>query len=196
MGLHGNRHHFSVCSANSGLKFYISSSANNGGLFFLDFHTCHSEKRLANGSEMLNRIHGICHRSDGTVVITDRDANQFKEFNTLTNQVTIVAGTGSGGSRDGTDLSACFAQPTGVCCENDTCSIYVIDTSAGRLRLISSIQPLISYIYNLWLFLSAFHLTTDEKVPRKLSYDETIVRVQRYYDFHAEASRKVQIIKG
>lgn len=31
---------------------------------------------------------------------------------------------------------------------------------------------------------------------RKLNYDETIVRVQHYYDFHAEASRKVQIIKS
>ena len=172
---------FSICFANSGLKFYISSSAQNGGLFLLDFHACHCEKLLANGSEMLNRIHGICHRSDGTVVITDRDANQVKELNTLTNQVTIVAGYGSSGSRDGTGLTACFAQATGVCCEKDTRSIYVIYTSAGRLRLITSIQALLSYLYNLWLFLSAFHLTTDERIYQELNYDETIVRVQHYY---------------
>ena len=159
---------FSVCFANSGLKFYISSSADNGRLFLLDFHVCHCEKRLANGSEMLNRIHGICHSSDGTVVITDREAKQVKEFNTLTNQITIVVGSGSSGSRNGTGLTACFAQATGVCCEKNTHSIYVIDTSAGRLRLITSIQALISYLCNLWLFLPAFHSTTDERVHQEI----------------------------
>ena len=94
-------------------------------------------------------------------------------------------------------LTACFAQATGVCCKKDTRSIYVIYTSAGRLRLITSIQALISYLYNLWLFLSAFHLTTNERIYQEIKLRRDNCPCSALlYDFHAEASRKVQIIKG
>ena len=45
----------------------------------------------------------------------------------------------------------------------------------------------------LWLFLSAFNLTGT---TTRLSFDETVTRVQHYYAFHEEASMKVQGIKG
>ena len=77
-------------------------------------------------------------------------------------------------SRDGCDLTASFSQPTGVCCEKDSHSIFVVDSSSGRLRLITSVQAL---------------------TKTRLSCDETVTRVQQCYVFH-EASLKVQGIKG
>lgn len=53
-------------------------------------------------------------------------------------------------------------------------------------------KALIQYLQNLWLFLSAFNLTSSENV----SFEETINHVQHYYAFHKEASLKVQSIKG
>ena len=46
---------------------------------------------------------------------------------------------------------------------------------------------------NIWLFLSAFNLTGAKT---RISYDETVTRVQQCYAFHEEASLKVQGIKG
>ena len=99
-------------------------------------------------------------QSDGTVVLVDRGANKVKEFNVVSKQVTNLAGSGHTESRDGCDLTASFSQPTGVCCEKDSRSIFVVGSSSGRLRLITSVQALIKYMYlqNLWLFLSAFNL--------------------------------------
>ena len=55
------------------------------------------------------------------------------------------------------------------------------------------VQALIKYLQNLWLFLSAFNLTGS---TTRLSFDETITRVQHYYTFHEEALLKVHGIKG
>ena len=48
-------------------------------------------------------------------------------------------------------------------------------------------------LQNLWLFLLAFNLT---ETNTRLSFDDTVTRVQHYYAFHEEASLKVQGIKG
>ncbi|CAH3128828.1 unnamed protein product, partial [Porites lobata] len=49
---------------------------------------------------------------------------------------------------------------------------------------------LIKYLQNLWLFLSAVNLTGS---TTRLSFDETITRVQHYYAFHEEASLRKQL---
>ena len=51
----------------------------------------------------------------------------------------------------------------------------------------AGVQALIKY------FLSAFNLSGT---TTRLSFDETVTRVQHYYAFHEEASLKVQGIKG
>ncbi|CAH3181737.1 unnamed protein product, partial [Porites lobata] len=51
---------------------------------------------------------------------------------------------------------------------------------------------LIKYLQNLWLFLSAFNLTGT---TTRLSFDETVTRIQHYYAFHEEASLKM-ILEG
>ena len=55
------------------------------------------------------------------------------------------------------------------------------------------VQALIKYLQNLWLFLSAFNLTGT---TTRLSFDETVTRVQHYYSFYEDVSLKVQGIKG
>ena len=132
-------------------------------------------------------------QSDEKVVLVDRGANKVKEFDVVSKQVTNLAGSGHTESSDGCSLTACFSQPTGVCCEKDSRSIFVVDSSSGRLRLITSVQALIKYLQNPWLFLSALNLIGTKT---RLSYDETVTGVQQCYAFHKEASIKVQGIKG
>ena len=95
----------------------------------------------------------ICSKPDGKVVLVDRGANKVKEVAAVSKQVTNLAGSGHTESRDGCDLTASFSQPTEVCCEKDSHYIAVVDSISGRLRLITSVQALIKYLQNLWLFL-------------------------------------------
>ena len=67
----------------------------------------------------------------------------------------------------------------------------MLTRNSGDAR--NCVQALIKYLQNLWLFLSAFNLTGS---TTRLSFDETITRVQHYYTFHEEASLKVHGIKG
>ena len=115
---------FGVACKNS-VEFYVSSSADAGGLFLVNFQTGHSE-RLSSGSESLKQVHGICSKSDGKVVLVDRGDNKVKEFYVGSKQVPNLAGSGHTESRDGCDLIASFSQPTGVCYEKDS-SIFVVD---------------------------------------------------------------------
>ena len=64
---------------------------------------------------------------------------------------------------------------------------------SSRVSEWRAVQALIKYLQNLWLFLSAFNLTGT---TTRLSFDETVTRIQHYYAFHEEASLKVQGIKG
>ena len=123
----------------------------------------------------------------------ERPTKSTEEFDVVFKQVTNLAGSGHTESRDGCDLTASFSQPTGVCFEKDSHSIFVVDSSSGRLRLTTSVQALIKYLQNLWLFLSALNLIGKKT---RLSYDETVTGVQQCYAFHKEASIKVQGIKG
>ncbi len=77
------------------------------------------------------RIHGTCKNSETTLVLVDRDSNRIKEYDTTTGEVAILAGSDNCISRDGSQLMASFAQPTGVCCETNANSLFVVDSSTG-----------------------------------------------------------------
>ena len=132
----------------SSVEFYVSSSADAGGLFLVNFQTGHCERVLSNGSKSLKQVHGICSKLDSKVELVDRGANKVKEFDVVSKQVTNLAGSAH--------LSR--SQQEYVARRIHTCSIFVVDSSSGRLRLITSVQALIKYLQNLWLFLSAFNL--------------------------------------
>ena len=66
---------FGVAFKNS-VEFYVSSSADAGGLFLVDVQTGHCERVLSNGSESLKQVHGICSKSNRKVVLVDRAANR------------------------------------------------------------------------------------------------------------------------
>ena len=139
-------------------------------------------------------IHGICPKSNGKVIeIVDRGVNKIKEVDVVSIQVTKLTGSDHTGSKDGRNLIVSFSQPTRVCCEKDIHSILVVDLSSERLRLNTSVEALITYLRNLWLFLSAFNLTGT---TTRLSYDETVTHVQQYCAFNEEASLNVQGTKG
>lgn len=106
--------------------------------------------------------------------------------------MTVLAGSGRSGNKDGNETIASFSQPTAVCCEEGANTVYVLDTSIGRLKTITSTLALTTFLKNLWKFLTAFQLTSDDVS----GLEEAITLTQSYYSFLEKASLKVQQIKG
>ena len=76
--------------------------------------------------------------------------------------------------------------------ENLIYTLYVVDSGAGKLLMVSRVAALIKFLKNLWKFLTGFHLTCEE--PGNIN--DTITRTQEYYSFLEEATLRVQHIKG
>lgn len=76
--------------------------------------------------------------------------------------VTVLAGSGRSGNKDGSETSTSFSQPTAICCEEGADTVYVLDTSIGRLKMITSTLALTMFLQNLWKFLMAFQMTSDD----------------------------------
>ena len=183
---------FGIVRTNRDSELYVSSSAVNGGLFRVNLATGHCECVLSNGSEDLQCVHGICAKMDGTVVMVDRGDHKVKEFKEDLDEVRVLAGSGRSGTKDGSETSASFSQPTAVCCEEGADTVYVLDTSIGRLKMITSTLALTTFLENLWKFLTAFQLTSEDVS----GLEEAIDLTQSYYSFLEKASLKVQQIKG
>ena len=173
-------------------KLFVTSSADNGGLYVVDLETGASQCLLANGTGELKRAHGICTRKDGTLVIADREDKKIKIYDLEVQKVEVLVGSGEKGVKDGSEGTVCFSQPTSVCREEGADTIYVVDSGAGKLLMVSRVAALIKFLENLWKFLTGFHLTCEE--PGNIN--DTITRTQEYYSFLEEATLRVQQIKG
>ena len=90
----------------------------------------------------------------------------------------ILVGSGNSGVNDGRETTACFLQLTTVCCEEGS-NINNLDTSNGRVRMITSTHALVKFLNNLWQFLTAFQITSEDAG----SYDDMIAHTQEYYAF-------------
>ena len=76
--------------------------------------------------------------------------------------LTVLAGSGRSGNIDGSETSVSSPQPTAVCCEEGADTVYLLDTSIGRLKIITSTLALTKFLKNLWKLLTAFQMTSDD----------------------------------
>ena len=120
-----------------------------------------------------------------------REDKKIKIYDLEVQKVEVLVGSGEKGVKDGSEGKVCFSQPTSVCREEGADTIYVVDSGAGKLLMVSSVA-LIKFLENLWKFLTGFHLTCDE--PGNIN--DTITRTQEYYSFLEEATLRVKQIKG
>lgn len=66
----------------------------------MNFESSHHECLLQNGSNDLQRTHGVCKRADGVFIIVDRGDKKIKVFKRELCDVTVLAGPGSSGATD------------------------------------------------------------------------------------------------
>lgn len=147
----------------------------------MNFESSHHECLLQNGSDDLQRTHGVGKRADGVFIIVDRGDKKIKVFKRELCDVTVLAGPGSSGATDGSETSASFSQPGAVCCEECSSTVYMTDISNGRLKL-KIITSALALSVSSWricgnCMLTAFQLTTDDAGGP----DDIIALTQAYY---------------
>ena len=95
---------------------------------------------LANGTALSARFNepsGLARSADGTVYLADFGNNVIRRIGPA-GDVSVLAGSGSPGLRDGIGAAAEFNGPTAVALDATTGNLYVADTGNHRVRRIDS----------------------------------------------------------
>ena len=110
--------------------------------------------------------------------------------------VTVIAGTGKEGNRNGSNSFAAFGQPMGLCSEGD--NIFLRDAQIGTIKLVIKVTRTIQFLENLRQFYGAFsvHLKnsstkrhTIEMVKDVSAYiKSTVLSVQEIQNSHKSAN--------
>ena len=165
-----------------GQNIYISSPCpKNGGIFtFKEGQSPNLEKLLDNNSVGCSTAHGICvQETSGQLVFTDIGEKQIKLLNVETREVKVLVGTGLPGNQDGSLGIACFVQPTGLCTENK--SVFVVDSGAGVLKLMTSTLPLKELLSKLSILLRTFGVHNEE--CERFNLQSGILQIKSVKDF-------------
>ena len=72
-------------------------------------------------------------------------------------RITVIAGTGLEGVKDGNGQVASFHQVSGMCVEYD--SIFITDLQAGTIRLTTCGTGMATYLKNMGVVYKAFNVT-------------------------------------
>ena len=142
-----------------------SPCPKNGGI--LSFQKCSNDSKspnlqrlLDNNSQSCSFAHSVCvPENSGLLFFTYTGTKQIKSFNAETREVKTVVGTSEHGNVHESMTTARFTQPTGICTEQN--SIFVVDTSIGALKLVTSALPLEELLSNLSTLLRTFGVHTS-----------------------------------
>ena len=130
-------------------ELYVADSQDDGGIYMIDTAVENGEptyvKLIDNNTTTCSRAYSfyltVVHSGD--VYVTDVDARKIGRLGDG-NAAEYVIGSGEETQIDGCEKTASFVQPTGLCTEGD--SLFVTDTGAGALKLISPIGSMANFL--------------------------------------------------
>ena len=125
----------------------VANSENDGGIYIVDTAkesgkaTC--VKVIHNGTGVCSRAYSLAVSDTGDIFFTDVDERKIGKV-VEGNRAEYTIGSEEETPHDGCDKTAAFVQPTGLCIEGD--SLYITDTGAGALKLISPTKPIANFL--------------------------------------------------
>lgn len=168
---------------------YASASDNTGGIYQIKWQGgLEVNKIFANETDGCN-VHCIANYNNTSLVFTDTGEHQIKMLDLQTKHVKTLTGSVMG-TRDGS--KAQFAQPTGICTDQET--IYIVDTASARVRMITGVNGLLTYLEHLNIFCDSFGLHKKKHKPSIYSLHEAIERNKTVYNFDQKCIQDVKNI--
>ena len=134
------------------------------------------KKIVKNGSPTCETAHGVCVTKD--------------KLDVESRQVNVVAGTGQTGTSDGTKGTASFNQPTGIYMERN--SLFVVDSSSARLKLITSMLPLKEILNRLSVLRKTFGVHSPAEQRDVYSFGHGIARLNSVNTFLGNCIRELR----
>ena len=122
------------------------------------------EYAMADAGQASSGIQAVAPLSDGKVAFTDQTRRQVMHLD-RNGTVTVIAGTGEEGNRNGSGSFAAFGQPMGLCTEGD--NIFLTDAQIGTVKLVTTVTGTIQFLENLGQFYSAFFCTPQKQIDQK-----------------------------
>ena len=120
----------------------VANSENDGGIYIVDTAKESGKakcvKVIHNGTGVCSRTYSLAVSDTGNIFFTDVDASKVGKV-VEGNRAEYTIGSEGETPHDGCDKTATFVQPTDLCIEGD--SLYITDTGAGALELISPARP-------------------------------------------------------
>ena len=129
----------------------VANSENDGGIYIVDTAkesdkaTC--VKVIHNGTGVCSRAYSLAVSDTGDIFSTDVNAHKIGKV-VEGNRAEYTIGS-EGETPHGCNKTAAFAQPTGLCIEGD--SLYLTDTGAGALKLISPTKQIATFLKHVQL---------------------------------------------
>ena len=126
---------------------YVADSQDEGGIYLIDAagHDNKPSYVKVFVNSLKKRAYDLAIASSGEIFFTDVEARKIGKI-INGHDVAYVVGSGNEEPRDGCQETASFVQPTGLC--TDGKSLYVTDTGAGALKLITPPRPMARFLEN------------------------------------------------
>ena len=122
------------------------------------------EYAMADAGQASSGIQAVSPLSDGKVAFTDQTRRQVMHLD-RNGTVTVIAGTGEEGNRNGSGSFAAFGQPMGLCTEGD--NIFLTDAQIGTVKLVTTVTGTIQFLENLGQFYSAFSVHLKNRSTKR-----------------------------
>ena len=141
---------------------YGPAHDERGGLYRLEFKEHKIVKIASNGGLHCNRVHSLTNYINHAIAFSDTGDCKVKVINPVTKECFVLVGDGQG-TRDGSKVQ--LSQPTGIFFDMKT--LFTVDTSAGALRMTSSVNNLVEYLKYLHFFGETFGLLSPSRWRRQ-----------------------------
>ena len=125
---------------------------------------------MANAGQGSSGIQAVAPLSDGKVAFTDQTRRQVMHLD-RNGTVTVIAGTGEEGNKNGSGSCATFGQPMGLLCtEGD--NIFLTDAQIGTVKLVTTVAGTIQSLENLGKFYGAFSVYPKNRLSKRHTIEE------------------------
>ena len=127
------------------------------------------EYAMANAGQASSGIQAVAPLSDGKVAFTDQTRRQVMHLD-RNGTVTVIAGTGEEGNKNGSGSCAAFGQPMGLCTEGD--NNFLTDAQICTVKLVTTVAGTIQFLENLGKFYGAFSVHLKDRPSKRHTFEE------------------------